>query len=252
MPAESRIDATWVDENGDPRRGPPPSGRGSVRISAFRAAGRRQWIPGGKHRTAPSGWTGCRARRQGLRCGLQRPTFKRRRVEVRRREGMDNGRLVRAHAAYTLLSRNKSGLSFEQFRSPTPRPGLLRLGMKQNATSGDTGWTEKKAYPPGRSAGAVLGAAPSTCSHKGGMQEVATRTPALPSTSTATIPDPQRPRVPAKATGKAPSSFPPPSRCMRLSLDGGELARPGRGGDHGFGVGVAGPGDCASAVQWRG
>jgi hypothetical protein len=177
MLQNSRIEATWVDENGD--RGEPSSvwalavyELGSVGSARVQPA---DWT-GGSAKVAPS-WLdrlpGSSAKVYAA--GYSGPTFKPGdAVKYAGEKALDNlAASLRAHVqAYTLLVENKSGLSLDQFsQTDDPDQAFLEL-VRQNAKVEAT-WIDGDAVRPGDPPGAVWALASiDVQSTKGGMQEV--------------------------------------------------------------------------------
>jgi hypothetical protein len=175
MLQNSRIDATWVDENGD--RGEPASvwALASYEIGSSSRAQPADWTPG-TPKLAPS-WLdrlpGSAAKVYAA--GYSGPTFKPSdAVRFAGEKAIDNlASSLRAHVqAYTLLVENKSGLSVDQFsQTDDPDQAFLDL-VKQNAKV-ETTWVDGEAIRPGDPPGAVWALASITVdSTRGGMQEV--------------------------------------------------------------------------------
>jgi hypothetical protein len=174
MLQNSRIDATWVDENGD--RGEPASvwALASYEVGSTRAQP-ADWTPGSA-KIAPS-WLdrlpGSSAKVYAA--GYSGPTFKPSdAVRFAGEKAIDNlASSLRAHVqAYTLLVENKSGLSVDQF-SQTDDPDTAFLDLvKQNAKV-ETTWVDGEAIRPGDPPGAVWALASiDVQSTRGGMTEV--------------------------------------------------------------------------------
>jgi hypothetical protein len=170
----SRIEATWVDENGD--RGEPASVWALASYEAGAARAERPSWDAGSARVAPS-WLARlpAASAKVYAVGYSGPTFKP--EDARKYAGekaVDNlAATLRAHVqAYTLLVENKAGLSLDQFsRTEDPDQAFLEL-VRQNAKVEAT-WVDADSVRPGDPPGAAWALAsidvPST---QGGMQEV--------------------------------------------------------------------------------
>jgi hypothetical protein len=206
MLQNSRIEATWVDENGD--RGEPASvwALASYEVGSARAQG-ADWT-GGSAKAAPS-WLdrlpGSSAKVYAA--GYSGPTFKPGdAVKYAGEKALDNlAASLRAHVqAYTLLVENKSGLSLDQF-SQTDDPDQAFLDLVRQNAKVEATWVDGDAVRPGDPPGAVWALASiEVQSTKGGMQEVQNTDlgPALDKHGNI-IPDPPA-AVPA--TGKSPAS----------------------------------------------
>ena len=174
MLQNSRIDATWVDENGD--RGEPASvwALASYEVGSTRAQP-ADWTPGSA-KVAPS-WLdrlpGSSAKVYAA--GYSGPTFKPSdAVKFAGEKAIDNlASSLRAHVqAYTLLVENKSGLSMDQF-SQTEDPDQAFLDLVHQNAKVETTWVDGDAIRPGDPPGAVWALASiEVQSTKGGMQEV--------------------------------------------------------------------------------
>ena len=214
----SRIEATWVDENGD--RGDPASVWALASIDLDRVQGRTQpasitgavWTNG--TRTTPPSWLdrlpGSQAKVFAI--GYSGPTF---RPEDATRYAGDNAvdnlaASLRAHVqAYTLLVENASGLSLDEFsRTEDPDEAfkeIVRKGAKVEAT-----WVDADGMRPGDPPGAVWALASiEVQSTKGGVKAVENEElgPALDRQGNVPS-EPQPAAVPA-STAPAPAVPPP-------------------------------------------
>jgi hypothetical protein len=170
----SRIEATWVDENGDHSEPGSVWALGSYDLNSARAQP-AAWTPG-TAKIAPS-WLDRLPGSNGkvYAAGYSGPTFKAEAaVQYAGESAIDNlASSLRAHVqAYTLLVENKSGLSVDQF-SATDDPDQAFLDLvKQNAKIEAT-WVDKDSVRPGDPPGAVWALAsidvPST---QGGVQKI--------------------------------------------------------------------------------
>jgi hypothetical protein len=170
----SRIEATWVDENGD--RGEPASvwALASYEVGSVRAAA-PEWTAGSA-RVAPS-WLdrlpGSSAKVYAA--GYSGPTFKPGdALKYAGQKAIDNlAASLRAHVqAYTLLVENKSGLSVDQF-SQTDDPDQAFLDLVRQNAKVEATWVDADAVRPGDPPGAVWALASiEVQSTKGGMQEM--------------------------------------------------------------------------------
>jgi hypothetical protein len=171
----SRIEATWVDENGD--RGEPGSvwALASYDLSAAARAQPAAWTSGSA-KVAPSwldrlpGSTG-----KVFAAGYSGPTFKPAdAVDYAGKNAVDNlASALRAHVqAYTLLVENKSGLTVDQF-SQTEDPDEAFLDLVRKNAKLEATWVDKESVRPGDPPGAVWALASiEVQSTRGGMHEV--------------------------------------------------------------------------------
>jgi hypothetical protein len=170
----SRIEATWVDENGDRSEPNGVWALASYDLSSARAAP-AAWTPG-TATSAPSwldrlpGATG-----KVYAAGYSGPTFKPGdAVTYAGSNAVDNlASSLRAHVqAYTLLVENKSGLTVDQF-SQTEDPDQAFLDLVHKNAKIEATWVDKDSVRPGDPPGAVWALASiDVQSTQGGMQKI--------------------------------------------------------------------------------
>jgi hypothetical protein len=170
----SRIEATWVDENGD--RGEPGSvwALASYDLGAARAqpAG---WTTGSAR--VPPSWLDRLPTSSGkvFAAGYSGPTFKAEdAVQHAGENAIENlASALRAHVqAYTLLVENKSGLTVDQF-SQTDDPDAAFLDLVRKNAKVEATWVDKDSVRPGDPPGAVWALASiEVQSTRGGMQQI--------------------------------------------------------------------------------
>jgi hypothetical protein len=175
----SRIEATWVDENGD--RGEPASVWALASIELDAARGRAASVTGavwtdGTRQTVPS-WLDRLpgSKSKVFAAGYSGPTFRAAdAVKYASDNAIDNlAASLRAHVqAYTLLVENASGLSVDEF-SRTEDPDEAFKDIVRKTAKVEATWVDQDGLRPGDPPGAVWALASiDVQSTKGGVKAV--------------------------------------------------------------------------------